>query len=700
MAVLEKIRVKMGAFITLIIAVALLSFIIDPGTLQSAVSMFSSKYDVGEMNGKSITYKEYQKKIDYYTQIYQLTSGSSNMNEESQEYVNQSAWQALLTDNVLLPEMESAGVSVGDDELVDLSQGASISPVLLRERAFMGEDGQFDRNKLVQFVKQIPQDNSGNLSVYWKYLESNIKNEQMFSKYLSILTKSSIFNPVELRKAIEDNNITSDVSFVMQPFGLGVDSTISVSKQEIKDYYNKNKKNLEQKASRDIEYVVFNVIPSQKDMGYAEKAINDVYDEFTKTDNMKQFLAKNSDKPLDTYYYKAGELAATSPVLDSFAFKAPASSILPVFKDGYTYKAARISSIKQMPDSVFVQHILIQAKDKAVAQATADSLVKVLGTGADFSALASQYSADKNPNAAPGDLGWMTQTYTIPGFEVCFDMAPGKITTIESKYGIHVVKVREKTKPVTKVQLAVLEKEALASKETFQSLYANANDVATKAAGKGNLDKFKSVVKELKLTSLPATVEPGAKTVATYKNSREISRWAYDAKVGDVSQIIAVDNKYFFIVALTSAREAGIPELKAVEQTIANVIKREKSEEKAVAAVKDKIKGMNNMDQIATTLGSTVSKQTGVSFGAVGSQSFDPKFIGAVSGADVNKITGPIGGTVGVYVFNVDARQTGAFFTENDAKTRNNEILRFKLQTLSSILEKKADVKDNRAKFF
>ena len=40
MAVLEKIRVKMGAFITVIIAVALLSFIIDPSTLESTVSMF------------------------------------------------------------------------------------------------------------------------------------------------------------------------------------------------------------------------------------------------------------------------------------------------------------------------------------------------------------------------------------------------------------------------------------------------------------------------------------------------------------------------------------------------------------------------------------------------------------------------------------------------------------------------------------
>ena len=54
MAVLETIRVKLGVLITVLIAVALLSFIIDPSTLQSVSSSMSSKYDVGEIDGKSI----------------------------------------------------------------------------------------------------------------------------------------------------------------------------------------------------------------------------------------------------------------------------------------------------------------------------------------------------------------------------------------------------------------------------------------------------------------------------------------------------------------------------------------------------------------------------------------------------------------------------------------------------------------------
>ena len=65
MALLEKIRVKLGALITVLIAVALLSFIIDPSTLQSAMSMFSSKYDVGEINGEGIPYQEYQQKVEH-----------------------------------------------------------------------------------------------------------------------------------------------------------------------------------------------------------------------------------------------------------------------------------------------------------------------------------------------------------------------------------------------------------------------------------------------------------------------------------------------------------------------------------------------------------------------------------------------------------------------------------------------------------
>ncbi|HCV16311.1 MAG TPA: hypothetical protein DF637_08260, partial [Rikenellaceae bacterium] len=352
MAVLEKIRVKMGVFITAIIGLALLSFIIDADTLQSALSVFSSKYDVGEMKGKAISYQDFQKRIDYFNRINQIVSGSASIDEQTSEMIIRSAWQDLLSDNVIIPFIESAGIAVGDEEMFDLSQGKNISQVLAREQAFVGENGMFDRNLLVQFIKAIPMDESGNLATYWDYLEKNMKVDQLVGKYVTLLAKSNIQNPVELRRSIEDNNITSDVSFIVQPYSFAEDTSIVVSKQEVRDYYNKHKHNFDQPASRDLEYVLFEVVPSMEDINAAEDDIEKLMEEFSTSDNLRLFLARNSDKPLDTYYYKAGELASKSPVLDSFAFKAKYSDVLPVFKEGNTFKSARINSIKQMPDSV------------------------------------------------------------------------------------------------------------------------------------------------------------------------------------------------------------------------------------------------------------------------------------------------------------------------------------------------------------
>ena len=87
MAVLEKIRVKLGILITVLIAVALLSFIIDPATLETTLSYFSSKYDVGKIDGKKVRYNTFQERVDYYTNIYTLTSGNQSVSEEAMQAI-------------------------------------------------------------------------------------------------------------------------------------------------------------------------------------------------------------------------------------------------------------------------------------------------------------------------------------------------------------------------------------------------------------------------------------------------------------------------------------------------------------------------------------------------------------------------------------------------------------------------------------
>ena len=261
MAVLEKIRVKLGVLITVLIAVALLSFIIDPGTLETTLSYFSSKYDVGKIDGKKVRYNEFQKEVDYYTNIYTLTT-----------------------------------------------------PV------FLDASGKFSRTKLLDFIHAIPGDASGNLAAYWSFLQQNMTSQQYFAKYTSLIAGSDILTPVELRRQIEENNTSSDAEFVLVPFGFKQDTTIKVSDKEIHDFYNAHKENYRQTASRDVEFVAYEVVPSEADINAAEEEINSLYGEFSTTGNLKSFLSLNSDTPLQDYYYKEGELAAQFPEVDEFAF--------------------------------------------------------------------------------------------------------------------------------------------------------------------------------------------------------------------------------------------------------------------------------------------------------------------------------------------------------------------------------------------
>ena len=77
-----------------------------------------------------------------------------------------------------------------------------------------------------------------------------------------------------------------------------------------------------------------------------------------------------------------------------------------------------------------------------------------------------------------------------------------------------------------------------------------------------------------------------------------------------------------------------------------------------------------------------------------------PKFIGAASVAEDGKICGPVAGNIGVYVYKVTGRETGAFFTEDDAKARDAQMAQYSTQMLVPVMMEDADVKDNRARFY
>ncbi len=697
MAVLEKIRVKFGVFITVVIALALLSFIIDPNTLQSVSDSMSSKYDVGEINGKSISYQDFQNDIEEFTTINEIISGGAVQSEQQQEMIRNAAWQSLVDRYLFIKNARAAGIEVGEAEMLNLTTGDMVSPIIAQNPVFCDENGNFSKERLVSFVQNMHDDETGNLKIYWDYIQNTIYTQQYYAKYGSLFTQSNFTNPLMMTNKIEDNNNTTDVEFVMVPFGYAQDTTIVVSDSEIKKYYKSHKDFYKQAASRDIEYVVFEVEPSEADITAATVEVNGLHDEFAETDNMKSFLLRNSERQLSDRYYKKGELNTVFSDIDKFVFSSKTGDISPVYKKDNVFYAAKVMDTKMLPDSVYVRHILLQGEDAALA----DSLVTVLKKGTDkFANVAALYSADQNTNAPErGDIGWMTQNYMIPGMESVMTAKTGEIYTLDTQYGTHIVEVTRKTAPIEKKQVAILEKSIIASKATYNDYYSKANVLATKAAGK--YESFKNAVAEEGLYAHPVNrMLEGTDRLGSIDHTKEITRWAFDAKKGKVSNIITVNNNYFFVVAVKDIHKEGYATVAEVAPRIRNIIYAEKLGEKKAAEVAEKIEGLGSMSAIAEALGTTVSTKDNITFASLTSQGLDPKFIGAVSVAEPGVISKPLAGNIGVYVYKVTGHDTGAFFTEDDAKTRDSQMSQYSLQMLMPVMLDDADVKDNRARFF
>ena len=220
MAVLETIRVKFGIVISVLIAVALLSFIIDPSTLQSVSNSMSSKYDVGEIDGKSISYADFQAEVEKFTTLSEM-NGNPVQGEEALAMVRQQAWKQFIDNYLFIPSAKAAGFNVGEEEMFQLMSGEMMSNVLMQ--VFQGN---LNKDLLVQLEAEVAADETGRMQMFWDNLLDAVNKDQFYTKYQSLFAMSSFTNDLMLADQVKGNNNTFDVEFVMLPYGFAKDRKI------------------------------------------------------------------------------------------------------------------------------------------------------------------------------------------------------------------------------------------------------------------------------------------------------------------------------------------------------------------------------------------------------------------------------------------------------------------------------------------
>lgn len=712
MATLEKIRSKAGLLV-LVVGLALFAFIIGDFLNSGSTYFRQSQERVAKVDGEVIKIQDYQERVDEMAEMYKMQSGSSTLPEEYMNQIRQSVFDAMVQEVVLGEATSDLGMEVSPEELFDMVQGENISPMIQQMQMFVNpQTGAFDKAALLNFLKTIESDNTANYSAeqmaqldqarkFWLFWEKNIKRQRLEQKYSTLLSKAVSANVLDAKDAFDGSAESADIVYAMQSYSTVPDSLVEVSKSEIAKLYNQRKELFKQKEGKVIKYIAVNIRPSKEDYDKASADIEALKDELASTEKVADIVNENSEIPyMDAFFNEH----VFDPELKQFATTAEVGAVYgPVFEND-KYRMFKLVDKTMAPDSVKVSHIMLANTDEARTKVLADSLMTVLKNGGDFVELAKQYSADQAAEKG-GELGWFTEATALRGVNeefknAIFSTPVNNVVMVKSLYGTHLVKVTDKTANINKYKVADIDMTVSPSSKTYSNIYNELNQFVSK---NNDIKKLDEAAKEAGYNVLSdVTVTAGDQTLGSIKNSRPVIRWAFQNDKGAISEIFECDDN-FVVAAVQGMLPEGYRSIESVTPTLKAELAAQKKGEKISQELA--AKNLTSVDAYAQAMGGVaVDSVKFVNFGTrrIAGIGVEPKLNAMVSLAQEGKVSAPVAGNNGVYVFNV--------YAKNKESKQYNEAeqvqaldaanaYRFGFQAIQSLVNK-ADVEDNRIRFY
>ena len=713
MATLEKIRSK-GVFLLIVVGLAMFAFIIGDFLNSSKTYFGQQKQKVGVIDGETVKYTDFMEAVDQLSTVYKIETGQQN-NDEMSDQVRQQVWDNKVAEILLGEQTGKLGMAISKDELKDLTIGNHISPIIYSRRAFVDpKTGSFSKETLLGFLSSLEQAEKKNdkqhadeikeYQQYWSFLENMVKQNALQQKYNVLLSKTITANSLDAKFAFDRSQTSVNMVYTMQPYFTVPDGAVKVSESEIKDLYNKRKARYKQEANFDLKYAQFDVKPSKSDYAEVEKKINTLQNDFKTTADIKSFVNANSE---EKYIDIALTKKEVPEFLQDFAFGGKTGDIIGPKTEGDTFYMAKIveGGISE-PDSVKIRHIVLPDSESKLA----DSLVAVIKGGSNFPALAQKYSKLQQTAANGGEIGWVRQPVLLQnGFKQdlvtkLFRGGVNEVILDKQTSSIQIIQIEEKTKNISKVKLALLALKAVPSDQTREAIYNQAKEFAAAAT---TSDKFDQTAKSKGIAIHPINgLDPNAPRLGSVKNTRPVFRWANDAKAGSTSDVFECGerNDVLIVANLIASHPKGYKDIKDVTPELKAEIINDKKAEIISANMTKAMASAKTVPALAAALKQKTDTASNLNFfsAQAGSLGMEPAVIGAASSAKPNILSTPVKGKAGVYVFSVvSAQKINDKFNPKAQIDMLNSRYAYMLPYMTiQILKDKADITDNRIKFF
>lgn len=667
MASLQRIR-NHGALLIAIVGLAMLAFILGD-FLNSGSSFFKrSRENVGVIEGQKIHYTEYEAAKDQLTEVYKIETGRSDFDEDMNAQIRNQVWNMLMMDYTLRAQANKIGMDITKDELSELCIGENPHQIIRSRRVFMDENGQFNRNAVVNLLQAINQDSedaeqNANLKqakTYWLYWEKAVRISYMQEKYTALLQHLLKANSVDAEFAFNGRQHGVSAEYAMQPYFTVADSLVTVSESAVKKLYKQHKEQFKQTPNRAIKYIAFDIVPSEDDFKAAQELMEKLQEEFRTAEDVSVVVNTNSDIMYDGRDYSEQTVPAQFKEF-AFAKGAKAGQCTEILFENNTYAMARIMQAGySLPDSVELKAIAAEEgqEDQELGWFKADQLPKNIA-------------------------------------EPAFNGKRGARFTVAQGMGEQTYEIMELGKPTPKVKLAIIAREVTPSSKTYSALYNKAKQFIV---DNNNAEALEVAAQEQGMAVIPQfNLTATTDKVGQLKASRPIVRWAFEAKEGAVSDVFECGQQ-FVIAALTEVNDGDYRPLEAVRAELTYEARNNAKAEYIIKQLKD----AENLEAAAKIMGQEVQAVERVSLAdsRFGNAGMEPAVIGATVALGENALSEPIQGNAGVFVVKTGAANDLAEEFNADAeKAQLSSRYAYLPYQAMQLIEDNAKVEDNRANF-
>lgn len=706
MAALQKIRGKAGLLIG-VLGVALLAFILSD-FFTSGNAFFNKARDKAfTVDGNVVSTGQYAERIEQWEFFEKTMSRKSSLDEATTAQIRERVYQQMVKEIMLDEQADKLGLAVTPEELTDMVYGANMSAMLYQIPLFVNpQTGQFDKAYLTQFLQDIKVDAS-TLPIeqrdellmkkqLWAFIENMMKYQRLEEKYASLVSGTILVNDVEAKAVYEDSKNVANIAYAVEKYTALPDSSVNVSDSEIKALYDQRKSSFKLDTElRKISYFIKDVVPSEEDYADVEKEMKAAYEKLVVAENPANVVTEYSGNQYIDAFVAVSALPADAK---SFVESASMGQVYGPVRDNQSFVMYKLIDRINAPDSIRLQIIAMpQGLDPAATQIVADSLLKVIKGGEDFTAIANKMA----PGSNGGELGWVNEMMLASAgiAKECFGAPQGDVLKLTIGGQPQLVRIAEKTKPVSKVKLAVVQMPVLVSDKTQSAID---NELNLFVSENGNAENFNKAAQNKGYGLVPdAIISPAEMTLGQASGTRSVIHWAFNNKVGSVKKFDEMADKRVVAIIKGEINDKYMP-LSEIKDALKAELIRDKKAEKLIVDLK--AKNLTSLDAYAQAIGTRIDTAKFVTFQTnnIVGVGFEPILNTYSKVGQVNKLEGPLKGTSGVYVIDVldktvDSKEYNAEQTKQSIRQGNY----YQLMSQSiTALKGKMDVEDNRVTFW